>query len=156
MCACVSLCHGARMDEKNLWDLVLPFHYVGSGYHDQAVRLGGKHLYLLVHLSLPQTFQIQGNMAGGGAQFYLCINQAWLHTPLIRALEIEAGGLENQGHPGLHKRLEASLGYTRPPFPDKIEYCFCSLFCHCLLWPRPVPLNFIPRPESLQEQCRRG
>lgn len=33
--------------------------------------------------------------------------------------EVEAGELGGQGHPGLHRKLESSLGYMRPSVRDK-------------------------------------
>lgn len=40
-------------DTRGSWELVLFFHYVGTGDHIQAIRIGGKCLYLLNHLADP-------------------------------------------------------------------------------------------------------
>lgn len=37
-----------------------------------------------------------------------------VHSYNPSTLEVEAGGLESQGYPWLHRKFECSLGYMRP------------------------------------------
>lgn len=53
---CVSKCHGVNVcgvSNDNLEELLLSCHHVGTGNPTQAIRLGGRCLYLLKHLTDP-------------------------------------------------------------------------------------------------------
>lgn len=54
--ACVRVFHGSLQvwrTEANLCESVLPFYYVGPGNQTQVLRVGGKPLSPLSHLSSP-------------------------------------------------------------------------------------------------------
>lgn len=54
MHTCIHVTVYVRRSEDNLEELVLSFHYMGSGDQTQVIRLGGKPLYPLSRFAGPR------------------------------------------------------------------------------------------------------
>lgn len=54
-----------------------------------------------------------------GISTEICRNRPRVHPCALGTWELEAGGLEAQGHPLLHSEFQASLGHMRPCFQNQ-------------------------------------